>query len=133
MAALQHEPAAVMLFANNILTYLLGDPYFSGNVVRADINLDSDHKSKGFGTVQFETATEAINAVCILSMNTVIDVNEYREAAWPSGQRVGLAIWQSWVRVLLWPLAGFVIGRPELKSLATLVNSQLVAFCQLGF
>lgn len=35
----------------------------AGNVIRADINLDSDNKSKGFGTVQFETATEAINAV----------------------------------------------------------------------
>ncbi|XP_068736387.1 myelin expression factor 2-like [Montipora capricornis] len=35
----------------------------AGNVIRADINLDSDHKSKGFGTVQFETATEAISAV----------------------------------------------------------------------
>ena len=70
VTALQHEPAAVMFFANNSLTYLLGELCFSGNVVRADINLDSDHKSKGFGTVQFETATEAINAVCILSMNT---------------------------------------------------------------
>ena len=56
-----------------------------------------------------------------------------REAAWPSGLRVGLAIWQSCVRVPLWPLAGFVLGRPEFKSLATLVNSQLVASCQLGF
>ena len=27
---------------------------------------------------------------------------------------------------------GFVLGRPELKSSATLVNSQLVAFCQLA-
>ena len=71
LTALQREPAAVMMFfASNILTYLLGELCFSGNVVRADINLDSDHKSKGFGTVQFETATEAINAVCILSMNT---------------------------------------------------------------
>ena len=76
MTALQHEPAAVMSFVNNILTYLLGELCFSGNVVRADINLDSDHKSKGFGTVQFETATEAVNAVCILSVNTVIHVNE---------------------------------------------------------
>ena len=31
------------------------------------------------------------------------------------------------------PLAGFVLGRPEFKFSATLVNSQLVAFCQLGF
>ena len=56
-----------------------------------------------------------------------------REAAWPSGQRVGLAIRRSRVRVLLWPLVGFVLGRPEFKFSATLVNSQLVAFCQLGF
>ena len=55
------------------------------------------------------------------------------EAAWPSGQRVGLAIRRSRVRVSLWPLAGFVLGRPEFKFSATLVNSQLVAFCQLGF
>ena len=51
----------------------------------------------------------------------------------PSGQRVGLAIRRSQVRVPLWPLAGFVFGRPEFKFSATLVNSQLVAFCQLGF
>ena len=55
------------------------------------------------------------------------------EAAWPSGQRVGLAIRRSRVRVPLWPLAGFALGRPEFKFSATLVNSQLVAFCQLGF
>ena len=55
------------------------------------------------------------------------------EAAWPCGQGVGLAIRRSRVRVPLWPLAGFVLGRPEFKFSATLVNSQLVAFCQLGF
>ena len=31
------------------------------------------------------------------------------------------------------PLAGFVLGRPEFKFSTTLVNSQLVAFCLLGF
>ena len=31
------------------------------------------------------------------------------------------------------PLTGFVLGRPEFKSSATLVNSQLVASCQLWF
>ena len=55
------------------------------------------------------------------------------ETAWPSGQCVGLAIRWSWVRVPLWRLAGSVLGRPELKSSATLVNSKLVASCQLGF
>ena len=43
-----------------------------------------------------------------------------------TGQHVGLAIWQSWVRFLLWPLAGFVLNCPEFKSSATLVNSQPV-------
>ena len=36
-------------------------------------------------------------------------------------------------RVPLWRLAGFVLGRPEFKSSATLVNSELVPSCQLGF
>ena len=55
------------------------------------------------------------------------DVNKLRrillEAAWPSCQRVGLAIQRSRVRFPLWPLAGFVLGRPEFKSLTALVNS----------
>ena len=55
------------------------------------------------------------------------------EGAWPSGQRVGLATRRSRVRVPLWPLAGFVLGLPEFKSSATLLNSQLVASYQLGF
>ena len=54
------------------------------------------------------------------------------EAAWPSDQRIGLAVRRCRVRVPLWPLAGFVLGRPEFNSSATLVNSQLVASCQLG-
>ena len=58
---------------------------------------------------------------------------QINEAAWPSGQRVGLAIRRSRVRVLFQPLAGFVLGRPEIKSSATPVNSQIVASCQLGF
>ena len=68
-------------------------------------------------------------------MKYVADVAEWsarrrsgqRVSAWPSGQRVGLAIRRSRVRVPLWPLAGFVLGRPEFKFSATLVNSQLVA------
>ena len=57
---------------------------------------------------------------------------EYEEAAWPSGQRVGLAIQRSLVRVPLWPLARFVYGTPEFKSSATLVNSQLVCLRPVG-
>ena len=56
------------------------------------------------------------------------------EAAWPSGQRFGLAISRCRVRVPLWPLAGFVLSRPKFRFSATLVNSQLVAAsCRLGF
>ena len=57
-------------------------------------------------------------------------VFKVEEAAWPGGQRVGLAIQQSRVRV---PCALFVLGRPEFKSSARLVNSQLAASCRLGF
>ena len=64
---------------------------------------------------------------------TGVQVRWTGEAAWPSGQRVRLAIRQSQVRVLLWPLSGFILGHPQFKSLAMLVNSQLVASCQLGF
>ena len=69
----------------------------------------------------------------VISAHYLTQLLTDREAAWPSGQRVGLAIRRSRVRVLLWPLAGFVLGRPEFKFSAMLVNSQLVAFCQLGF
>ena len=53
-------------------------------------------------------------------------------SSWPSGQRVGLTIPRSRVRVPLWPLVGFVLGLPEFKSSAKLVNSRLVASL-LGF
>ena len=70
-----------------------------------------------------------------LTLNHVINKQKTGSVAewWPSGQRVGLAIRRSRVRVPLWPLAGFVLGRSEFKFSATLVNNQLVAFCQLGF
>ena len=54
------------------------------------------------------------------------------EAAWLSGWSAGLAIQQSRVRVSPWPLAGFVLGCPEFKSSATLVNSQLVCLRPVG-
>jgi len=55
------------------------------------------------------------------------------EAVWLSRQHIGLTIWRSSVRVPLWPLTGFVLGRPKFKFSARLVNSQLVASRQLGF
>ena len=40
--------------------------YFLGNVARVDLAEDPDRKSKGFGTVVFDTPMEALQAVCIL-------------------------------------------------------------------
>ena len=45
-------------------------------------------------------------------------LQDLMEAVWLSGQHTGLTIWWSWVRVPLWPLTGFVLGRPKFKSLA---------------
>ena len=59
--------------------------------------------------------------------------DHFVETAWLSGQRVRLVIRQSWAQVPLWLFAGFVLSHSELKSLASLVNSQLVASCQVGF
>ena len=53
-------------------------------------------------------------------------------AAGLSSLHVGSAIWWSRVQVLLWPLARFVLGCHKFKSLAMLVNNQLVASCQLA-
>ena len=54
------------------------------------------------------------NTACLIYTLTL---NGYKEAAWPSGQRVGLVIPLSQVRVRLWTLAGIVRGLPEFKSL----------------
>ena len=79
---------------------------------------------------------EVVNYLISFCFNLIITHCHYHtqnnETAWLSGQRVGLAIRWSRVRVPLWPLAGFVLGCPELKSSASLANSQLVASCQLG-
>ena len=68
----------------------------------------------------------------LLLANRTIWTKENTEPAGPSDQCITLAIWHSWVRVPLWLLTGFVLGRPKFNSLATLVNSQLVTFCQGG-
>ena len=65
--------------------------------------------------------------------NVEVASSQIGRAARLGGQRIGLAIRRSWVRVPRWQLAGFVLGRPEIKSSATLVNSRLVTFRQLGF
>ncbi|XP_028406038.1 myelin expression factor 2-like [Dendronephthya gigantea] len=45
----------------------------AGRVVRADVAEDNDKKSKGHGTVQFETPLEAINAVFIMNGKSIYD------------------------------------------------------------
>lgn len=40
----------------------------AGMVVRADILEDKDGKSRGMGTVTFDMPLEAVQAVCILSV-----------------------------------------------------------------
>jgi len=44
----------------------------------------------------------------------------------------GIWIWRSWVRVPLWPLAGFVTGSPWFNSSAALVKSPLVCLLPVG-
>ena len=39
--------------------------FYVGRVVRADVLMDDSKRSKGCGTVLFETAEEAAHAVCI--------------------------------------------------------------------
>ena len=51
-------------------------------------------------------------------------------AKWSAHQTCNVVVMGSSLAV--WLLAGFVLDRPQLKSLATLVNSHLVASCQLG-
>ena len=58
---------------------------------------------------------------------------ELEEAAWPSGQRVGLAIRGSRVLVPPWPLAGLALGRLEFKSSATLVIGSWLPPASWGF
>ena len=58
----------VLYLLQSILLQILLHIYcVVGNVVRVDIAEDQDKKSKGFGTVVFETPGEALSAVCILS------------------------------------------------------------------
>ena len=64
-----------------------------------------------------------LNSILHVNNNSFTDPFNYR----------GFRETSPWVWVSLWPLAGFVHGRSKFKSLATLVNSQLVASCQLRF
>ena len=51
---------------NTLLTYLLGCLLNAGRVVRADIMTESSGRSKGCGTVLFETSEDAAHAIRIL-------------------------------------------------------------------
>ena len=79
--------------------------------------------------IEFSPANTAFRS---LLPSRVIWVKEKIEPAGPSDQCITLAIWHSWVRVLLWLLTGFVLDRPKFKSSATFVNSQLFTSCQGG-
>lgn len=48
----------------------------AGTVKRADIKEDKDGKSRGMGTVTFEQAIEAVQAICILVFETVVWLKE---------------------------------------------------------
>ena len=77
----------------------------------------------------------------VIQSSSWLPISSSQEHSLDSGRDHCVAEWsarrtrnpRSRVRVPLWPLAGFVLGRPKFKFSATLVNSQLVAFCQLGF
>lgn len=45
----------------------------AGMVVRADILEDKDGKSRGMGTVTFDMPIEAVQAVCILFSEKMLD------------------------------------------------------------
>lgn len=52
-------------------------------------------------------------------------------AEWPACRTHNQAV--PGLSLPLWPLDGFVLDHPQFKSLAMLVNNQLVVFCQLEF
>lgn len=63
-----NDPASCTVFVSNldykISWQKLKDTFrMAGNVLRAEISEDEQKKSKGYGTVQFETAMEALNAI----------------------------------------------------------------------
>lgn len=58
----------------------------AGTVKRADIKEDKDGKSRGMGTVTFEQAIEAVQAICILIYTLVLSntVEELDTILWGS-------------------------------------------------
>lgn len=58
----------------------------AGTVKRADIKEDKDGKSRGMGTVTFEQAIEAVQAICILIYSLVLSntVEELDTILWGS-------------------------------------------------
>ena len=61
---------------------------------------------------QFQIKIGKVYAI-VMSARYLTQLLKDREAAWPSGQRVGLAIQRSRVRVPLWPLASLRSRRLE--------------------
>ena len=132
----------VRLSFNVVRTYKLSLMLFNtGQLGYKMIQVELEHKSRSFilvttvnqRQVSFNITSIQFGVLHLLQKLLKTFSQDLREAAWPSGRRVGLAIRRSRARVPFWPLAGFVLGRPKFKFSATLVNSQLVASCQLGF
>ncbi|XP_031563913.1 myelin expression factor 2-like isoform X2 [Actinia tenebrosa] len=74
----KNDPSACTVFVSNLDFRVnwqkLKDAFkAAGNVVRANVKEDDNHKSKGYGTVQFETPTEAMNAVMLLNGQMIMD------------------------------------------------------------
>jgi len=44
---------------------------FLGRILRADIKMDDKNRSKGCGTVTFDTSDEALKCICIFSFPQV--------------------------------------------------------------
>ena len=58
----------------------------------------------------YETSAEAVTLEALQPNHADCNAKpiiKREETAWPNGQRVGLAIWRSRVRILQWSLAGF--------------------------
>ena len=100
-------------------SYLLMVDYYSRYIRRLNIttsNATIDILTQVFRKHRVLTA--------VMPDNGAVKLLQARTAFW-QGQHGS-------IQVLLWPLARFVLGCPKFKSLAMLVNNQLVASCQLA-
>ena len=104
-------------------------------MLQAKINFRLKFFKIGWFTISLCLLALTIHVPAVLALEGLTEHGSCQkfEAVWPSDLRVGLTMQQSQARDPLQRLAGFVLCHPEFRSFATLVNSQLVASCQLGF